>query len=246
MNKILTFSPTLITSVEAHLAWASLEILADDVEDMQVMAAGDDNDVNDLKVEEKSGRLVIEQPTYGLTIKLNTERWMQIILRLPRSWKGALDANTITAPLSARGIQGTDVSLDTVSGDLRAANLTGIALSLRTVSGNIRAQGMTGDQLSLRTVSGQVSMTGIACMNLRIGGVSASQRLEFARPFEKLDLTTVSGDVDVYAPLTQADIAVRAVTGRVLTSGVSIVQSAPQIRGASVSGNLAVHCNLEA
>ena len=58
MNKILTFSPTLITSVEAHLAWASLEILADDVEDMQVMAAGDDNDVNDLKVEEKSRPLM--------------------------------------------------------------------------------------------------------------------------------------------------------------------------------------------
>ena len=55
----------------------------------------------------------------------------------------------------------------------------------------------------------------------------------------------MSGDIDLYAPLTQADIALRAVTGRVLTSGVSIVENAPQVRGTSVSGNLAIHCNLE-
>ena len=73
MNKILTFSPASVTSMEVHLAWASLEILADDVDELQIMAAGDDNDVNDLKVEEKAGKLTIEQPTYGLTIKLNGE-----------------------------------------------------------------------------------------------------------------------------------------------------------------------------
>ena len=54
MNKILTFSPASVTSLEVHLAWASLEILADDVDELQIMAAGDDNDVNDLKVEEKA------------------------------------------------------------------------------------------------------------------------------------------------------------------------------------------------
>ena len=34
MNKIETFSPTQITGVEAHLAWASLEVLADDVNEV--------------------------------------------------------------------------------------------------------------------------------------------------------------------------------------------------------------------
>ena len=106
MNKILTFSPASVTSMEVHLAWASLEILADDVDELQIMAAGDDNDVNDLKVEEKAGKLTIEQPTYGLTIKLNGERWMQILIRLPRSWKGAVDANTIAGPLPRTGRAG--------------------------------------------------------------------------------------------------------------------------------------------
>lgn len=135
MNKIETFSPTQITSVEAHLAWASLEVLADDVNELQVMAAGNDKDVSDLRIQEKEGRLVVEQPTYGLSIKLNSERWMQIVIRLPRSWKGALDMSTITAPLRARGISGTDVTLDSVSGDMRAANINAIALTLRQVSG---------------------------------------------------------------------------------------------------------------
>ena len=48
-----------------------------------------------------------------------------------------------------------------------------------------------------------------------------------------------------FALAAQADIALRAVTGRVLTGGVSIVENAPQVRGTSVSGNLAIHCNLE-
>ena len=244
MNKILTFSPTAITGVEVHLAWASLEVLTDDVDELQLMAAGDDNDVNDLKVEEKDGKLMVEQPTYGLTIKLNTERWMQLLLRLPRSWKGALDANTIAGPLRVRGIQGTDVTLDTVSGDLRGANLSAIALSMRTVSGVIQAQGLACDQLAARTVSGKVTLNDVGCISCKLGGVSGDQHLELNRPFDKLDVTTVSGDIDVYAPMTQADIALRAVTGRVLTSGVCIVENAPQVRGTSVSGNLGIHCNL--
>lgn len=245
MNKIETFSPTQITSVEAHLAWASLEVLADDVNELQVMAAGNDKDVSDLRIQEKEGRLVVEQPTYGLSIKLNSERWMQIVIRLPRSWKGALDMSTITAPLRARGISGTDVTLDSVSGDMRAANINAIALTLRQVSGGIQAQDLNCDHVSVRTVSGKVRLSEVACLTAKLSGVSGDQRMECTRVFERVDANTVSGDVELYAPLTQADIALRAVTGRVLTGGVSIVENAPQVRGTSVSGNLAIHCNLE-
>ena len=233
MNKIETFSPTQITGVEAHLAWASLEVLADDVNELQVMAAGNDKDVSDLRIQEKEGRLVVEQPTYGLSIKLNSERWMQIVIRLPRSWKGALDMSTITAPLHS------------VSGDMRAANINAIALTLRQVSGGIQAQDLNCDHVSVRTVSGKVRLSEVACLTAKLSGVSGDQRMECTRVFERVDVNTVSGDVELYAPLTQADIALRAVTGRVLTGGVSIVENAPQVRGTSVSGNLAIHCNLE-
>lgn len=245
MNKIETFSPTQIAGVEAHLAWASLEVLADDVNELQVMAASNDKDVSDLRIQEKEGRLVVEQPTYGLSIKLNSERWMQIVIRLPRSWKGALDMSTITAPLRARGLSGTDVTLDSVSGDMRAANINAIALTLRQVSGGIQAQDLNCDHVSVRTVSGKVRLSEVACLTAKLSGVSGDQRMECTRVFERVDVNTVSGDVELYAPLTQADIALRAVTGRVLTGGVSIVENAPQVRGTSVSGNLAIHCNLE-
>ena len=97
----------------------------------------------------------------------------------------------------------------------------------------------------MRTVSGKVRLSEVACLTAKLSGVSGDQRMECTRVFERVDVNTVSGDVELYAPLTQADIALRAVTGRVLTGGVSIVENAPQVRGTSVSGNLAIHCNLE-
>ena len=153
--------------------------------------------------------------------------------------------STITAPLRARGISGTDVTLDSVSGDMRAANINAIALTLRQVSGGIQAQDLNCDHVSVRTVSGKVRLSEVACLTAKLSGVSGDQRMECTRVFERVDVNTVSGDVELYAPLTQADIALRAVTGRVLTGGVSIVENAPQVRGTSVSGNLAIHCNLE-
>lgn len=59
MNKIETFSPTQITGVEAHLAWASLEVLADDVNELQVMAAGNDKVTVFPKTQERDRKSVV-------------------------------------------------------------------------------------------------------------------------------------------------------------------------------------------
>lgn len=241
MNRNESYPAAQVTNLAVHLAWATLEMLVDDIEEMQVLVSGDDNDVNDLKIESKDGRLLVEQPTYGLTIKLNTERWMQLCVRIPRTWKGAVEANTIAGMLNARGLTGTDLTLDTVSGDLRAMNLSGIAVNLKTISGDIKAGGLDCEKLAVRTVSGSVSIQSSAGMSVKLSGVSGDQALELIRPFERVEATTVSGDVKLYVPMDKADVALRAVTGRVRTSGVSLLEGAPAVRVTSVSGNLEIN-----
>lgn len=96
----------------------------------------------------------------------------------------------------------------------------------------------------MRTVSGKVRLSEVACLTAKLSGVSGDQRMECTRVFERVDVNTVSGDVELYAPLTQADIALRAVTAGCSPAGKHCGKRT-QVRGTSVSGNLAIHCNLE-
>ena len=75
MNRNESFPALDVSTVTVHLAWASLEMIVDDVEDIQVLVSGDAGDVEDLKLLCQEGRLLVEQPTYGINIKqLNAER----------------------------------------------------------------------------------------------------------------------------------------------------------------------------
>ena len=243
MNKTQAFPASRVTGIAAHLAWANLDVLVDDVEELQVMAAGDDNDVTDLRISEKEGVVTVEQPTYGLSIKLNADRWMQVVIRVPKAWKGSLEANTISGPLNVRGIAGTDIRLETVSADLRGSGLSGIEVDLKTVSGTIKSMGVSADKLGLRTVSGDVNVQSSTCQNAKLSSVSGDISLELTAAFGRIDLTTVAGAVKLYAPIHQADALLRAVTGRVRTSGVSIADGEHQVRGTTVSGDLEIISN---
>ena len=241
MNRNESFPASDVTELALHLAWASADVTVDEVSEIQVMVSGNEGDVNDLKILCDDGRLLIEQPTYGLSIKLNTERWMHVLVRIPSQWKGALDANTISAPLKARGLTGTDLQLDTVSGDVQAIDLTGITIALRTVSGNVAAGGISAGHLSLRTVSGDVTVDCADARVYRLNTVSGEASIDMAAPFERLDGVTVSGSVRVYTPVCEADAVLRSVNGRLRTSGVSIMENAPVIHVKSVSGDLEIN-----
>ena len=52
MNKTQAFPVSQISGIAAHLAWANLDVLVDDVDEVQVLAAGDENDVTDLRITE--------------------------------------------------------------------------------------------------------------------------------------------------------------------------------------------------
>lgn len=247
MNRNESFPAIIVSTLAVHLAWASLDIVVEDVDQIQVLVSGADNDVKDLRMVCEENRLTVEQPSYGINIKnLGTERWMQIMIRLPRSWKGAVDASTISAPLKARGLTGTDLSLDTVSGELTAADLQSMTTALHSVSGNVKAENLFGEKLSLRTVSGDVTARACSFDTYRVNTVSGQADLDMTRPFERLDGLTVSGSLRLFTPMDQVDAALRSVSGRLRTRGVSIQPDAPAARVSSVSGDLEINCSTAA
>ncbi len=247
MNRNEAFPAILVSTLAVRLSWASLDIMVEDVEQIQVYVSGADNDVKDLRMVCEDNRLTVEQPSYGINLRnLGAERWMQIMIRLPRSWKGAVDASTISAPLNARGLTGTDLVLDTLSGDLVASDMQSITTALHTVSGDVKAEGLQGEKLSLRTVSGDVTARACSFDQVKLNTVSGQMNVDLSRPFDRLDGLTVSGGLRIFAPMDKVDAALRSVSGRLLTRGVSIQPGAAEARVTSVSGDLEINCSTAA
>lgn len=247
MNRNESFPAILVSALAAHLAWASLDVIVEDVDQIQVFISGAENDVKDLRVSCEENRLTVEQPSYGINLKsLGSERWMQVMIRLPRSWKGSVDLDTISAPLNVRGLAGTDFTLDTVSGDITAGDLHCITSALRSLSGSIRAENIFGEKLSLRSLSGDITIRACGFDAYRVNTVSGQADLDMTQPFERLDCVSVSGNMRVFAPVEYVNASLRSVSGRLLTRGVSIQHGAPEAKATSVSGNFEINCSTAA
>ena len=55
MERNLSFDTEGLENIAVHLGWAQLEMFADEVDKVQVMAAGDDSSVEDLRIAVKDG-----------------------------------------------------------------------------------------------------------------------------------------------------------------------------------------------
>ncbi len=240
MSRNETFDAASVTRLEAGLAWATLEITADGVDCIQLIVAGTPEDVEDLRAGTENGILKVEQPAYGLSARINSERWMQVTIRVPRDWKGEVACSTVAGLLRARGLSGTDFSLSTISGGLRASELHAMTMSLRTVTGGLTAAGIRSDSLSLRTVSGGIVVEEAAARKVKAVTVGADLSLDLTEVPERIDLNSVSGDLAVSLPAETAEISLRAVTGKLRTAGVAPGGDGPAITANAVSGNLTV------
>ena len=245
MEKNVSFQKESVSELYCRLTWAQLELVADDVQEIQVLAAGDDQSVADLRIEERDGRLMVEQPPFVFSLNFITHKWTQVCIRVPKDWRGAIDAHTVSGLLNTRGIKGTEVTLDTVSGGLRAMAVAAEGLSLRTVSGDIKGGDLRGERVSLRTVSGDARLQSIAFEQVRVSGVSGDMWLEFRAPFSRVDANTVSGDLELHVPMDSLDASLKAVSGRIHTSGVVLKEGGSSVRLSAVSGDLNIISTLE-
>lgn len=238
MNRNETFDQAQAARLDIKLAWATLEAAADDVSGIQLMVSGSESDVSDLKIAVDDGKLTVEQPVYGISYHVNTEHWMEVYLRIPRAWKGAVSAYTTTGPMTLKKLSGTDITLETVTGDLKASGIEAMNLALKTASGQITGSALTGTKLGVRTVTGGVTLDGCAFRAYRLNTVSGDISLAADAPYESAEGSAVTGNVRFAAPVSEADVLYRGVTGRLRTQGVSLKEGAPEVRVSSVTGSL--------
>ncbi|MBR4459616.1 MAG: DUF4097 family beta strand repeat protein [Clostridia bacterium] len=237
------FDTAAVTSVSVKLAWATLELLAADVDQLQVLISGSDEDVEDMRAGIEKGVLTVEQPAYGLSTHIASDRWLQVTLRLPRAWKGEITGTTVAGMLSARGLSGSDLRFSTVSGSLRASQLTAMTLTLRTITGVLSAAEIAAEEsVAARTVSGEMLLSHLSAVRLKLTTVSGTLTADLDTAPAQTDVNTVSGDVSLTLPARAAAIRLRAVTGRLHTNGVAAgaEENAPVINAISVSGDLTV------
>jgi hypothetical protein len=242
MNRNESYPASGVAALDVNLAWATLELVTDSVQDVQVLVSGNESDVDDLRTGLENGKLTVEQPAYGLTPRIAVVRWMQVVVRLPRTWKGVIGAGTVAGCLRASGLTGSDVVLATVSGDLSATGTEAIALRVRTVTGALNLAEARAEKLTLRTVSGLLRVQRGDFRFIRVNSAASDVDLDLDTPMERLDATTVAGDVRITAPLRMACISLRSATGRLRTGGVSITDEGPVIAASTVSGGLTVTC----
>lgn len=246
MNRNEFFQALQLTKLVLRLTSATLEVCTDDIEDIHVMVSGGKADVDALRITESAGTLTVEQPVSALAKSAAASgSWMQIAIRLPRTWKGAIDARTVTGWMNIRAVAGSDLSLDTVSGMIMATDLDFITLSARAVTGDVKLNQAHCDKVSLFSTSGSLTAMRSA---LRLGSASSVTgliTLDLVAPFEDLTLSAVTGDLCVDAPVTECDAVLRSVSGRIRTSGISIVEGAAKLRATTVSSDLDITCNIE-
>lgn len=246
MNRNEFFQALPVARLNLKLTSATLEICTDDIEDIHVMASGGKTDMEELRIALTADALTIEQPVSNLARKAaSAGRWLQVAIRLPRSWKGAIEARTISGWMNIRSIAGTDLNLDTVSGMVMASDVSFLTFSARSVTGDIKLTQAESGKCSLFSTSGSLTAMRTALNRGSASTVTGLITLDLVTPFEELTLNSVTGDICVDAPITECDAVLRSVSGRIRTSGISIVEDTAKLRATTVSSDLDLTCNIE-
>ena len=246
MTRQESFFSMDIHTICMHAVWASVDVIRDEVEDIQLLLAGDDDSVEALRLENTDGRISLDLPVRDRVPNLIGVQWMHITLRLPQDWKGALDLHTTSGNLNVRDVDGTDLCLETVSGNIRAAALQSMTLELGTVSGLIFSTRLASNEIKVHTVSGSIQMLGVTCPSVHVNTITANCVFTFDAPFEKVDGNAVSGSISLTAPVATVNAVMKTVAGRLLTKNVSIQEEGPSIRLTTVSGSLELISDLNA
>ncbi len=242
MERNMNFLVADLKDISVRLAWAQLEIYADDIEDIQVIASGDAHTLSDLRMAVKDGVLIVEQPQYGISLDITRGHWMQLCVRVPKTWDRTIHANTISGMLVARGLGGARIVLETITGALKAAKIGAGQISLRTTAGNIHGEQLTSDRLTGRSVSGDIALDGVSAQTYRFTSVSGNINVKMKSGFDQMEVRTVSGDASLLTDVDKLNVSLLSVSGHKTVDGVELTEDAgvPTVRATGVSGDLRI------
>ncbi len=152
-------------------------------------------------------------------------------LHVPKA--ASLDVDVISAPLVIDGLDGGNIAVNTVSGKVRV-NARTPSLKVDSVSGGIELAGHA-ERADLQTVSGEIlapSLGGNVALQTISGRIQAA-----GGPWQKLTLSTVSGDVQLTGGLAaDGSLSVDSMSGDVQL--LLPANTSASLHASSFSGNL--------
>lgn len=246
MEKNLSFPMDDVRRVRVKLTWAQLEIVETTGAQMQVFVAGDDDSVEELRIERQEEGVRIAQPQIGYAKEiLPRRRWLQVCVRLPSQWRGEIDVDTVAGLVSAHGFNGSDVTVSSVSGAVNVQDGQARTIALHAVSGTVSGTSLKADRCSLRTVSGDIRLDGGSFRDIKLFTVTGDTTLILDDGCRTLDSQSVSGSVCVET-MSLVKASLHSLSGQFLLEDDMLAKEDAKdvpvldISASSVSGDLAV------
>jgi hypothetical protein len=239
MERNLSFPSESVVTLRVRLTWGQAELLTGESDQFQVLIAGDDDSVEEVRAEMRGGEVLVAQPQLAYAKELlPRNRWLQICVRVPKGWRGDLEASTVAGMLGARSLALGDLSLTTVSGSLRANQLSGDQLFLHTVAGAISGEALQAKRVNLRTVSGRVALKDLGFITGKAFTVSGEVNLLLRDGCRALDVQSVSGGICIETA-SPAQGALHSLSGQFIRGdGVQWAEGGLEVSASSVSGDL--------
>ncbi|MBQ8833696.1 MAG: DUF4097 family beta strand repeat protein [Oscillospiraceae bacterium] len=180
----LIFDPKDVEDLEIEWAAGSIILQPADVEEITIT----ESDVSDEKyamrwklVNRKLTIQFSEDTIFGIGITVNTKLTKDLYIQVPRDWVcRSLEIDAASATLEVCDLTIGEVELDTASGVCRFDNCTVDSIDMDTASGDIRFSG------SLNT--------------LDFDGASAGIYAQLTNTPNRMDIDTMSGDLDLTLP----------------------------------------------
>ena len=173
-----SFDASQVQSLEIDWVDGSVSIRRDTGDTLRYTVSGGDADRTAYTL--KDGKLSIGAMESSV-LNFGSHRGADLTVLVPKGWTPKeLSAESISAPIQIENLTGTELDVDTVSGVMELKDIRADELSLSTISAKITCTG-AAREISLETTSGNCA-------------------LELTERTEKIDLDSVSGDLELFLP----------------------------------------------
>ena len=173
-----SFDASQVQSLEIDWVDGSVSIRQDDGSTLRYTVSGSDADRTAYSL--KDGKLSISAMESSV-FNLGGRRGADLTVLVPKGWTAE------------------EISVEAVSAPIQIENLQGKELDVGTVSGVVELKDIQADELSLSSISAKITCSG-AAREISLETTSGNCSLELVERPEKIDLDSVSGDLELFLP----------------------------------------------